>query len=326
MKRCSKGDQCVHPQGPWLPATTECFCRHKGAPDGLNWTCKACTNALKKQRRAANPNESRRKGREYAARYKTANRDKVNETARKWRNVNKDRLNAKRRTPEIRAKRSATTRAWQIRNPDRVRANKRRTYLRNRDKILEKDKQYRATNRERYREYNRKYNAEHKDELREYQRAYIARNREKVREKSRRNYHRNIFYNRAYKRQQGKKHREQYRVHRLWRRARERALPVAFTNADWEHCLKHFNGCCAYCGSQAGLWNPITADHFIPLTDPTCPGTVASNMIPACKSCNSGKSDRDPAKWLAWKFGKAKARAALSRVEAYFASLMAEAE
>lgn len=38
-KRCSRGDQCLHPEGPNLPATTKYFHR-KG--DGLRAMCKAC--------------------------------------------------------------------------------------------------------------------------------------------------------------------------------------------------------------------------------------------------------------------------------------------
>lgn len=313
-KQCSR---CL----AFLPPDREHFGSRKNTPDGLDWYCRPCKAAIKRQRRVNNLEEERRKGRQYAARYSATNRDKVNETARKWRNANKDRLNAKRRTPEERAKSSASSRAWRHRHPDRVRAGKAKNYARRRDHIIQYQKRYRANNRDKIAARNRKYQAEHKDELREYYRKYNQRHRDKVNERSRRNYHRNIFYNRAYKRQQAKKHREQYRVHKLWRRARQHALPVAFTNADWEHCLKHFNGCCAYCGSQAGLWNPITADHFIPLTDPSCPGTVPNNMIPACKSCNSGKCDRDPAEWLTWKFDKTRARAILARIEAYFASL-----
>src|SRR5258708_1897871 len=37
-------------------------------------------------------------------------------------------------------------------------------------------------------------------------------------------------------------------------RNKKRKLPHSFTNADWDLSLKYWNGCCAYCGNQRGLW------------------------------------------------------------------------
>jgi len=44
-KRCSKGDECVHPRGPWLPEGE--FARRSAAADGLRWYCKACGQQYK---------------------------------------------------------------------------------------------------------------------------------------------------------------------------------------------------------------------------------------------------------------------------------------
>jgi hypothetical protein len=41
-KWCSKGNDCVHPQGPILPATTEFFYADRGLMSGLKSYCKAC--------------------------------------------------------------------------------------------------------------------------------------------------------------------------------------------------------------------------------------------------------------------------------------------
>lgn len=41
-KRCSRGDDCIHPDGPVLPATTEYFYAHKQTKNGLQSRCKCC--------------------------------------------------------------------------------------------------------------------------------------------------------------------------------------------------------------------------------------------------------------------------------------------
>lgn len=112
------------------------------------------------------------------------------------------------------------------------------------------------------------------------------------------------------------------------RRARKHALPDNFTTADWEHCLDYWNGRCVYCGQSAGLWHVIAADHFIPLVNPDCPGTVPSNIVPACHTlkngeggCNNSKQGRNPEIWLVEKFGKRKANQILYRIREYFVSL-----
>lgn len=118
------------------------------------------------------------------------------------------------------------------------------------------------------------------------------------------------------------------RIYSNNRAARKRALPDYFTVQDWEHCLDYWNGCCAYCGQPAGLWITIAMDHFIPITSSECPGTVPTNIIPACHAvkdgqggCNNAKSKREPEIWLIEKFGERKAKKILKRIKEYFASL-----
>jgi 5-methylcytosine-specific restriction endonuclease McrA len=54
---------------------------------------------------------------------------------------------------------------------------------------------------------------------------------------------------------------------------------------------------CAYCHGMLGPDNPATVDHLIPLN---AGGTShAWNLVPACRSCNSSKRDKNVTEWLA---------------------------
>lgn len=75
------------------------------------------------------------------------------------------------------------------------------------------------------------------------------------------------------------------------RRARQKALPASLTQAEWEEIKVSFNNECAYCGRKL----PLERDHIIPLTKG---GAFAKeNIVPACKSCNSSKGNRDLIAW-----------------------------
>ena len=101
---------------------------------------------------------------------------------------------------------------------------------------------------------------------------------------------------------------------RVRRRARERGLPATFTSEQWLMCLSWWHNTCAYCGEQ----KPLCADHFVPLASVDCPGTIAENMLPACKSCNSSKMDRDFVEWSGNRVDPFEHAEILSRIGAYF--------
>ena len=102
------------------------------------------------------------------------------------------------------------------------------------------------------------------------------------------------------------------------RRARVRALPNEFTAVQWRSCLSYWHDSCAYCGAQQGFWNPITAEHVIALAATDCPGTVVSNIVPACKSCNCSRQDSDLSAWLTDKFGAREASRIAHTIATYF--------
>lgn len=72
------------------------------------------------------------------------------------------------------------------------------------------------------------------------------------------------------------------------RRARILASPVNdLTARQWRNIKAAYRHRCAYCGKR----RPLTMDHVIPLSKGG--SNTASNVVPACRSCNSSKCDRD---------------------------------
>lgn len=61
LKRCSRGEDCVHPDGPWLPATDEFFFRRSDQyAHHFRPTCKLCTHMKKRQRYISRAKELQR--------------------------------------------------------------------------------------------------------------------------------------------------------------------------------------------------------------------------------------------------------------------------
>lgn len=107
-------------------------------------------------------------------------------------------------------------------------------------------------------------------------------------------YERNAEYARAAKMAEYWADPEQFYARNLLRKAR-------IVDAVCEHgpkCIDRaflklvYSAQCFYCGSQAEA-----ADHFYPLVRGGL--HCRENIVPACQSCNSRKSTRDPYEWLA---------------------------
>jgi 5-methylcytosine-specific restriction endonuclease McrA len=77
--------------------------------------------------------------------------------------------------------------------------------------------------------------------------------------------------------------------------AKRRALKINapirdFTSAQWKALQEHFSHRCAYCGRRAK--GHLTQDHITPLSKGG--NHTLSNIVPACKSCNSKKHTGEP--------------------------------
>src|SRR5690606_5665668 len=101
------------------------------------------------------------------------------------------------------------------------------------------------------------------------------------------------------------KHNERNRI----RNHKRRSKVFQWTKTDWEKCKLYFSNKCVYCGSKEFL----TQDHFIPLSDDACTGTVPTNIVPSCVRCNSSKNNKNPYEWAS--------NESLERIAEYFNSI-----
>lgn len=152
------------------------------------------------------------------------------------------------------------------------------------------------------RDYSAHWYAENIERATARQAAYRAANREQARLRSlawhranparsaaarRRWYAANRDHVRDYRRDYRERNRQAIRVLNAGRRARLRNAPVCdLTARDWHGIKAAYRHRCAYCHHR----RPLTIDHVVPLARGG--SHTASNVVPACQSCNSRKGDR----------------------------------
>ena len=115
-----------------------------------------------------------------------------------------------------------------------------------------------------------------KDKLIKYSRKYYQRNKDRIAE-----------YNKDYY----EKNKEKAFEYAIKRKHRIRKLPCSLTLSEWNNIKEKFDNKCAYCGEERKL----TQEHFIPLSKGG--EYTINNIIPACRSCNCSKKDRDFFEW-----------------------------
>lgn len=169
---------------------------------------------------------------------------------------------------------------------DEAKNAKRREYRRlNSAKINAAASEWRSRNPEKMAAYKRNDRVRNRARQDAADRAYKTANAERV-----------AAYLAAYRRRwaatpQG---RESVRAAKQRRRAAARSLPVAWSTATQAKCKALWPGVCVYCDLRlADSW-----DHFVPVLDPACPGTVPWNMVHCCSVCNSAKGAKPAMRFL----------------------------
>jgi len=137
--------------------------------------------------------------------------------------------------------------------------------------VAKRNKQWRQDNKEIIAEKTKQYQQDIKEHLTKYRKQYRQEHLEIC-----------VKYGKQY-RQDNK---EEFRMHKQRRRARERLLPHTLTVLQWESIKEHFNNKCVYCGQTEKL----TIEHFVPVSK--FGELTINNIIPVCSSCNSSKGNR----------------------------------
>jgi len=138
----------------------------------------------------------------------------------------------------------------------------------------------------------KKYRENNKDKVHKIGRDWYLENRDRKLAQSRETYLRNKSHIRARQSEWDKNNRESKRS--SWKKwnAAKRGGTGSFSSDDWQETLSVFCFKCAYCGNEENL----TQDHVVPLSKG---GThEKSNVVPACKSCNSRKGDKTISGWI----------------------------
>lgn len=239
----------------FFPATREYFYKQANR---LTSACRTCVKAEKAQQRAADPEGHRQYGRDQ----RLANLERYREYGR----------TASRRHAE---KRRAYSRGYRDEHLEECRTRN-RTYNRdNREQVLAQTREWRKQNTAHLSSYNASYRAEHIDKITQQHKEW---------------YQTHLKEQRARARSYMKSHPQQRLINHARRRARMANAPVNdLTATQWRAIKAHYGSRCVYCGTKP---KTLTQDHLTPISKGG--SNTASNVVPACGSCNSRKYNGPP--------------------------------
>jgi hypothetical protein len=199
-------------------------------------------------------------------------------------------------------------RKWVARNPDKMNLCRARYAENNPQKIIESKRKWRQENPEKQRESQQRYYEKNIDKVRaicrESQRKYYRANPDKARESSRRyrdaNRQKVLDTGRLWRSRNAEKVREKARRRRSLQRASQRRSLVSITFATKTARFAIWHNRCGFCGVDANHrrnngYEKLTVEHALALINGGL--DEASNILPACSTCNSSKSDAPIEEW-----------------------------
>jgi|GEM_PF-823606 len=189
-------------------------------------------------------------------------------------------------------------------DPEKIRAKDRERYRRDKEKRLAANKRYRELNLDYFRQYGRVYYKQHREEIlaqtrkyyeenkdrhAAYQKKWKAENRGRYQERTRQWYEQNKdkiqTKNKEWRRNNRQILREQGKIARARRRAKQLGAPGLISVNEWMALLEAADYCCACCGRKG---ETQTMDHIIPLSSG---GSIdIDNVQPLCLNCNCEKA------------------------------------
>lgn len=201
-------------------------------------------------------------------------------------------------------------------------ANKRKRRKENHEYYIKQTREYYNKNKERLNANARRYKSSHREQVRAAGRLYWKlrpeKHAENTREWRKNNPKKAMQRTLRWQKRNPEKVKQYKHISEQKRLAKHRNLPRTLTVKEWDDCKSFFNNKCAYCGKEEKL----TVDHYIPLANEKCLGTVIENVVPACISCNSSKHKKDAVEWINEKNDLHTAQHILSRINSYFYSVL----
>ena len=187
----------------------------------------------------------------------------------------------------------ARSHLWYQTHIEEARAKGRARYAAKKVALLAQQRAYRTAHREEINAKLRAYAASHREERRQYR----AANKDKLARSQAARKDRRALTNKAWRAANkehltayGKAHRAEINAKTARRRASKLQAPINdLTVAQWHEIKDAYEHRCVYCHRKM---QRLTQDHIIPLVKGG--SHTASNVVPACGSCNSKKKDGPP--------------------------------
>lgn len=189
--------------------------------------------------------------------------------------------------------------AWVKANPEKAKAYQKKYIESHKEEIKAKQSIYIRMNRAKRTDSHRKWIERNRERAAQYQAKYLAENRQRRSDNFKRWRSANLQYD---------------CLRQAKRRAKKRGLPNSFSKQNLEVAMNYWGSSCAVCNQAFDLVHKCHLDHWIPLSDPSCPGTIPENMVPLCDYCNLSKNAKAPSDWLK---GKPNGKRVLARIMQY---------
>jgi 5-methylcytosine-specific restriction endonuclease McrA len=159
----------------------------------------------------------------------------------------------------------------------------------NPEKIKKSLKKWRDKNKERILKDNNKFRKEHP----EYRSEHYKKNKEKILKQNKKWREENPEHFKEIQKKWHKTEKGKAMIQRgnSKRQARIKKIINTLTSKEWLDILEKYNYRCFYCDAEFEIENMPTRDHIIPISKGG--NNIKENVIPACKSCNSSKQDKD---------------------------------
>lgn len=152
-------------------------------------------------------------------------------------------------------------------------------------------KEYRLENKEKQKEYMMIYHIENKERLLLSRKKYREANKDYFIKFEKQRYENRREYMQEYLKEYGRLNKDKINGYNHKKRAIKMSMPHTFKIKQWREVIREFENQCAYCGKTEELQQ----EHFIALS--MGGEYTKNNIIPACKSCNCSKHNKDFFYW-----------------------------